>query len=123
LLKKKRIMKKILSAASMLALLAMPVLALAQFSGPTEAPPIAGTIEEVFQFIQLASSWFLGILIALAVIFLLYSAFLYLTSGGDDTKVKSAKNYLVYALIAVAIGLVARGLILLVGSFFGVSIG
>ena len=46
----------------------------------------------------------------LAAAFVLWSALDYLTSGGDETKIKNARNRLVFSLVAVAIALVAGGL-------------
>ncbi len=104
--------------AGVAVLVALPVLAGAQ-TLPNQ--PITG-ISDVYRYISTVANWLFGILLAIAVIFILYSAFLYLTSGGDEEKVKKAKSYLVYAIIAVAIGLLARGIVALVQTFFGQSV-
>lgn len=72
----------------------------------------------VLTLIGTASGWFLGILIALAVILIMIGAYNYLFSEGNEEKLTLAKNYVLYALVAVAIGLLARGLVLLIGYFF-----
>lgn len=48
-----------------------------------------------------------GMLFAIAVIFLLMAAFSYLTSGGDVAKVKKASGQLVYAVVAIIVGMLA----------------
>lgn len=49
-------------------------------------------------------------IIAASVIAILYSAFLFLTSGGDSDKVTTARQALLYAVIGVAVAVVAFAL-------------
>ncbi|PIP30190.1 hypothetical protein COX26_00085 [Candidatus Jorgensenbacteria bacterium CG23_combo_of_CG06-09_8_20_14_all_54_14] len=105
---------KVGAGIAMVGTLVLPLLAGAQ---PVLGQPITG-YSSIITWITTAGNWFFGILVALAVIFILYAAFLYLTSGGDEEKVKKAKSYLVYAIIAVAIGLLARGIVYLVATTF-----
>ena len=107
--------KSVALKVGVVALAALPLVAGAQPTLP--ATPITG-YSTVTGWISTLANWFFGILLAIAVIFILYSAFLYLTSGGDEEKVKKAKSYLVYAIIAVAIGLLARGIVYLVATTF-----
>ncbi len=72
----------------------------------------------VIDYINQASSWLFGILLVVVVTFLIYAAFLYLTSGGDEEKTKKAKSYIIYAVVALAVGILAAGIVTLVGSFF-----
>lgn len=112
--------KSLVFALAALALLVAPTLAGAQQGTPQDPPVVVNDIGSVFTYIQTATTWLFGILLVLAVIFLLYSAFLYLTSGGEEEKVKKAKGFLIYSIIAIVIALLARGIIALVRSFFGV---
>ncbi|KKL68087.1 hypothetical protein LCGC14_2128510, partial [marine sediment metagenome] len=50
------------------------------------------------------------LLFALAGIFIIIAGFQYLTAQGDPEKTKSAKNMIMYAIIAIVIGLVAFGI-------------
>ena len=68
--------------------------------------------------INKASQWMFGILMALSVVMILYSAFLYMFSGGSDDKIKKAKDTLTYAIIAVAIAVLAGGVGYLIRNFF-----
>ena len=51
---------------------------------------------------------------SIATLMILYSAFLFMTGGGDPEKIKRAKTSLLYALIGLAILLSAKGLTLVV---------
>lgn len=62
---------------------------------------------------------FTVILFALAVIFFLIAGFNYLTSGGSDEKVKTAHKQLIYGLVALAVAIVARGLVFFVQEIIG----
>jgi len=59
-------------------------------------------------------SWFLSLL---AVAVGLYSGFLYMTANGDARKLAIANKTLFYAIIGVAVGLLAFGIIALVNNF------
>jgi hypothetical protein len=43
----------------------------------------------------------------LAIIMVIYAAFIYLTAGGDLDKVKKASHMLLYAVVAMAVALLA----------------
>jgi ACR3 family arsenite efflux pump ArsB len=46
----------------------------------------------------------------IAILFIILAAFNYLTAGGDPLKVKKASNQLIYAVVAVAVALIAWGI-------------
>lgn len=52
--------------------------------------------------------WLFGILVLVAIIFILLAAFKYVTAGGDAEKVKEANRQILFAAIAVVIAFVAR---------------
>lgn len=59
-------------------------------------------------------NWSFGLLIVLAAAFILYAAFLYLTSATQPEKIENAKKYIIYAVVAIVVGFVARGLVSIV---------
>jgi len=59
--------------------------------------------------------------IPIAVIMVLYAAVLFLTSGGNEEKVKTAKKALTWAIVGTAVLLVAKGLISLIKDILGAS--
>ena len=67
------------------------------------------------------SRWMFGILIALSIVMILYSAFLYMFSMGGEDRIKKAKDTLTYAIIAVVIAVFAGGIGVLIQNFFGVG--
>lgn len=77
------------------------------------------TFDEVINILVTISQWMFGILIALSIVMILYSAFLYMFSGGSDDKVKKAKDTLTYAIIAVVVAVLAGGVGVLVQNFIG----
>ena len=63
------------------------------------------------------AQWMFGILMALSIIMILYSAFLYIFSAGSEDKIKKAKDTLMYAIIAVAVAVFAGGVGVLIKNF------
>ena len=79
---------------------------------------------------QLGSSLFCPILSAMfyvlifvAVIMVVWAAYLYLTAGDDTQQVHKATKTMTYAAVALIVGLVAFGFPSLVSSIFGSSAG
>ena len=105
---------KVLSVAA-----AFPVVAMAQIAPPAA---VVTTYGGVIDIIKNATAWLFGILLVAAVVFLIYAAFLYLTSGGEEEKTKKAKSYVIYAVIAIGIGILAQAIVALVGSFLNYNI-
>jgi fumarate reductase subunit D len=110
-------MKKLISGVSGIAAIALPVLALAQ--GTLPPSPIVDVNGFKTFICTTLVGWMFTFLIVLAIIFILIAAYKYLTAAGDPEKVKSASHTLIYAAIAVAVALLARGIPLIVGTFVG----
>lgn len=76
-------------------------------SGGKDIPTLIGTI----------ATWLLGIGTVLATIVVLWSAFLFMTSGGSQTRVTQARQTLWYAIIGLAVLMLADGVALLIQNF------
>ena len=100
-----KVFKK-LPIASLAAVL-LPVLALAQVIPP--ATPIT-SFQEILNVVNTLLSWIFTIFFIIAAIVIIFAAFNYLTAGGDEEKIKKAKQQLIYAIVAIAVALVARGI-------------
>lgn len=75
-----------------------------QTGGDCTSTGVSKTIGLVVQILSIVA----GIA---AVIMVVYSGFKYITSGGDSGKVGSAKSSLIYALIGLAIAVLAQFLV------------
>ena len=113
--------KKAVSFVSTSAILATPFLVGAQPVLPDAGQSGIQTYGQLRNKFDVVGNWMFGILLLLAVIFIIVAAFKYLTSGGDAEKTKSARDFIIYAVIAIAVAILAKGIIALVGSFFGVN--
>jgi hypothetical protein len=100
----------------------LPALAFAQIPPPPVTAP--QQIASLGQILNPASicgiiNWIFWLVIVLAVIFTLLTAFKYLTAAGDPEKVKSAGTSLIYVVVAIVVALLAKGLPLIISSFIG----
>lgn len=66
-----------------------------------------GGIGGVIGVITTIARWMFAILIGLGIIMVLYSAFLYMFSGGVEAKISSARKTLTYAIVALVVGILA----------------
>jgi len=88
-----------------LGLTILPFLALAQ-AGQVPGPIITRP-EQIQNLIEWVMNFIAGFIITIAIIMLLFSAFLYLTAGGSEDRVGKAKNYLIYAIIGIVVAVLA----------------
>jgi hypothetical protein len=56
------------------------------------------TSGSVNAFLQSIQNWLLGLVGGLAILFIVYGGFLYMTSGGNKERVETAKKTLTYAI-------------------------
>jgi len=78
--------------------------------------PIASK-EDIIKLIDRIANWFEIIVLAIAVLMLIYGGFIYITSGGDSDKAGTARKLLTYAIIGIAVVLLAWGAESLIRSF------
>ena len=110
-------MKTSLKIFAVIGLLA-PILALGQPTAPTAH---ITSYQGVINLLGVIINWLFAILITLAVIFIIIAAFKYLTASGDPEKVKGANHSLIYAVVAIAVAIVAKAIPWLVASIIGVQ--
>ena len=92
--------------------MALPWFASAQLPNYVQPAPVQGDpVQRILGILQTVINWMLTGLIALAVIFVIIAAYNYLTAAGDEEKVKTAKNMIIYAVVAVAVGLASQILV------------
>ena len=105
-----------LIVTAILALVA-PILVGAQ----TQSAGNAGICDILAQLQNVATifAYAIGVL---AVIMLLYAAFLFLTQSGSEDGVANARKYLIYALVGVAVALLAFNAVAIAKSFLSSSV-
>ena len=82
-------------------------------SGGKDVPTLIGTI----------ATWLLGIGTVLATIVVLWAALLFMTSGGSPARVTQARQTLWYAIIGLAVLMLANGVALLIQNFLKGNFG
>lgn len=95
-------MKTLLSLFAIIALL-VPIVVLGAISSAPDIP-----IETVLEKI---SGWLLGFLVAFATLMLIVAGFYFVTSQGDPEKIKKAKNFVLWALVGLGVGLLSTALV------------
>ncbi|HOX30241.1 MAG TPA: pilin [Candidatus Paceibacterota bacterium] len=76
-----------------------------------DTTPPTNSVEEAINNVM---NWFFIIVLIIAVMFLLYAGFLFITAGGDPDKVNSARQNVMYAMVGVAVAVLAKGIVALV---------
>ena len=102
-------MTKILLLFLLISTMVVPFVVSAQLVGGDTPETIASTLTGLELVIDRIGGFLQTLLFALAGIFILIAGFQYLTAQGDPEKTKSAKNMIVYAIVAIVIALVAFG--------------
>jgi hypothetical protein len=104
-----------LTLVSLLAvsLLALPAKGLAQGNNSWSNLNVETTLAKIV-------NWLITISFAVAALFIVFAAFTFITAGGDPEKINTARNQVLYALIGVAVALLAWGLVTFIKSALGV---
>lgn len=80
--------------------------------GPSDAPRWGDL--DVMDVLERLTNWLFAILLIAAAIFIIFAAYNFVTAGGDPDKVSKARNFVLYALVGVLVGFIAKGLVLLI---------
>lgn len=75
------------------------------------------TVSGLVDILRGVVRWVYILFFIIAVLFIIFAAFTYLTSAGDPEKVGTAKNQLIYAAVAIAVALLAVGFQSIVSNF------
>jgi len=112
-------MKKNLKVAAITGLLVIiPLLSLAQAE---IVPPLPASQGNAFAYllnlVDKLATYMLSALIVVAAVMIIYAGFIYLTAGSNPENVDKGKNILIYAAVAIGIGLLAKIVTLLARQF------
>ncbi len=111
-------MKKFLVLVPIVALSLFPLFAGAQFVERTFVTSVT-SLTDALTILKKISTWFMTIVVALSVLFFVYAGFLYVTGGDSEDKRKTAKNFLLYGIIGIAVALLAGAITVVVANLIG----
>ncbi len=114
--------KKLLAGillAGVLSLAAQSIVLAGAATGPQPEALPTWTATGVLRLITRITNWIFTFLIAIVVIMVLVSAYMFVTAGGNPDQQAKARMILIYALIGFAVGMIARGIIALVCAVIG----
>ncbi len=97
-------------------MLALPALAQADPTGIRSEKIIDFSVYDLVYTLETLANWLLAIIGIVAVIMILYGAFLYIVAAGDEDKVKKAKNVIIYGLVGVVVAILAFAIVSFVAS-------
>ena len=79
--------------------------------------PLGSGGKDIPTLINTIATWLLGIGSTIAVIIVIWAAFLFMTSGGNQQRVTMARKTLLYAIIGLTVLLLAKGVTSLIQNF------
>ena|SRR3989344_5609348 len=79
-------------------------------TGPTT---VSGTVDILRNIVK----WIYIIFFIVAVMFILFAAYTYLMAQGDPEKVNTARNQIIYAIVAIVVALLAVGMDTAIATF------
>jgi len=110
-------MKKSVKIFIVVAFLGAALLGTSALAVTIENPITSSSIEAVVDRI---ANFLILVFIPIAVIMILYGAFTFITADGDEAKIKKAKQILTWAVVGIAILLVAKSTVVVIESFLQV---
>jgi len=114
---KKNILKKV-GIGIGLGLTLLPFLALAAGVGQVPGPIITSPTQ-ISDLVGKILGWVGGIVMTIGLIMLLWAAILFLTAGTSETTHTKAKNVLIYAIVGIAVAILAFSVEPLLTTIFG----
>jgi len=104
-------MKRILFAIAAIAVLSVPFMA----SALTIDPSLGATLDlgtaDLYTTVLNIIRWFLGFLGLIAVVFVLYGGFTWLTAAGNEERISKAKKIISAAVVGLIIVLLAWAIV------------
>lgn len=96
-------MKKILGFSLLVLVLALPVVAESNFINITSKEQLIAKIYQIFDVL-------FSFLVIMAVAFIIYAGFTYVTAAGVQDKIKTANQMIIYAAAGVLIAIFAKAI-------------
>ncbi len=115
-------MKSVIKKIETAAIVGLSLLPFSGFAvGVLNEPPTEAfnSFQQVVNIVGKLLGWIYTIFFVVAAIIIVLAAFNYLTSGGDEEKVKTAKQQFIYAIVAIAVALIATAVQYVVQNLVG----
>lgn len=112
--------KNTLLALALITLFVFPAIGLAERIEPLDETALT-TPSAIITLIENITKYIFYGVMAIAVLFIIISAFYFLTAAGNPDKVTTARQMLIYALIGVAVALLAYALPFIVKGILGIG--
>ncbi len=106
-------------ALGILLLVVMTNTVFGQYNSPVSGIPGVGptTVGGLVNILEAGVRWVYIIFFIIAVLFILFAAFSYLTAGGEAESINKAKTQIIYAAVAIAVALLAVGFEQIIANF------
>ncbi len=85
-------------------------------------PPPDYDYDDFLDAVARVVNYLFGGVLVICVIFILLAAYIFITAGGSPEKVTLARQYLIYALIGLAVAVIVRGIINFMAHILGATI-
>ncbi|MBU1255847.1 hypothetical protein KKE74_00965 [Patescibacteria group bacterium] len=76
-------------------------------AAPTPIDSGIDRMSDLVDLIRNIAGWFQAIVLIIAIIMIMYAGFLWMTAGGDDEKLGTARKTLIYGLVGIAVVVLA----------------
>jgi len=116
----RRILVK-LALISAIGLLLLPAIVPVRAAVPTYGEEIITTPQEFIDLIKSITKWIFSIVMAIAILFIILAAWYFLTAAGNPEAIAKARQMLIYAIVGIAVALLAAGLPALINAFLGAT--
>ena len=73
----------------------------------------------IMDAILTATDWIFAIVLAIAIIFIIWGAFTLVTAGGSPEKALKGRNYIIYAVVGFIVALLAKAIPAIAAWFLG----
>lgn len=81
------------------------------FAGPATPPNKTESgiksMTDLVALINAIAGWIQAIVLVIAIIMIMYSGFLWMTAGGEEDKLATARRVLIYGLVGIAVVVLA----------------
>ncbi len=111
-------MKKIYAVISSVSMVLMPYFVHAQLTMPQSSYGMS--TKTLGQSIEAVINFLLGVVGVLALLAIVVSGIIYITSGGESSKTDAAKGWLTYGIVGLVVALLGYMIVKTVGMTFGV---